>query len=104
MHESDRIPNLQLIGSGVLVGCGTPSNRAKWRSSPSARWSVLRKGLTDGSIVRDACFRQFGLTYNLMRVPSKRLQHASELHCAGDSLCRGLSRDGCWLFWTGSIT
>jgi hypothetical protein len=45
-----------LVGIGTFsIGIGTFSNRAKWRSSPSACESVFRNYLTAGGIVRDAC-------------------------------------------------
>ncbi len=46
MHGSDRVPDLNTDCERALVGHGTFSTRAKWRSSTSACSSMLEKYLT----------------------------------------------------------
>ena len=52
MHGSDRVPDLRDY-KRAWVGKGKPSARAKWRSSMSARWSLLKNVLDSADIVRD---------------------------------------------------
>jgi len=50
-------PDLNDYGAG-LGGHGTCSTRAKWRALRRARWSTLKKDLTQSDIVRDAILQQ----------------------------------------------
>ena len=57
LHGSDRVPDLRRLQTS-LGWNGTSSTRAKWRSSSSARRSVLEQLLDTADIVRDAIFQQ----------------------------------------------
>src|SRR5579864_4497944 len=49
-------PDLKRLRSELTVGKAEPSTRAKWRSSTSARRSVLRKNLTPPTLSETRCY------------------------------------------------
>src|SRR5579871_989306 len=52
-------PDLKRLRSEPTVGKAEPSTRAKWRSSTSARRSVLRKNLTPPTLSERRCYANY---------------------------------------------
>jgi len=56
-----RLRSEPLVGTVLLQIERNGALRAKWRSLSSARWSTLKKDLTQSDIVRDAIYQQLNL-------------------------------------------
>jgi hypothetical protein len=63
MHGSDRVPDLNTDCERALVGHGTFSTRAKWRSSTSACSSMLEKYLTPPTLLETPGFSNYLLLW-----------------------------------------
>src|ERR1017187_9509740 len=65
MHGSDRVPDLNTDCERALVGHGTFSTRAKWRSSTSACSSMLEKYLTPPTLSETPGYASRALSFIL---------------------------------------